>query len=250
VSKSRRLRRLVPDQALYDRRVAGESLRALAPDYGVEHSTLSDFFRHRPEARVGLQEAGRRLEAEHKARQAAERRLKQKVQKRAREDKEHDRRLAEWPPPGEPLRSGYAGWLDEHDAPPGVTSRAGFSPNDDKAEKVVAAGGGLEQIIDATDLRTRENVLRNVDTQVMQRALANDAKFPWNARLDTRGLRKLVTDRELIRRRAAAEPLRSIASDYGVSHTTLSRYFKRPTVAKQLPRVHQRDHRRRSPRPR
>src|SRR5207302_8462349 len=45
MSKLRRLRRLVPDEALFDRRVAGESLRVLARDYGVEHSTLSDFFR-------------------------------------------------------------------------------------------------------------------------------------------------------------------------------------------------------------
>ena len=40
MSKSRRLRRLVPDLALYERRAAGESLRSLAPDYEVVHSTL------------------------------------------------------------------------------------------------------------------------------------------------------------------------------------------------------------------
>ena len=49
-----------------------------------------------------------------------------------------------------------------------------------------------------------------------------------------RRLRKLVPDAELIRRRAAGEPLRELASDYDVEHTTLGRYFKRPEVAKQL----------------
>ena len=48
-----------------------------------------------------------------------------------------------------------------------------------------------------------------------------------------RRLRKLVPDAELIRRRAAGEPLRELASDYDVVHTTLGRYFKRPEVAKQ-----------------
>src|SRR6266536_1489205 len=46
--------------------------------------------------------------------------------------------------------------------------------------------------------------------------------------------RKLVPDAELIRRRAAGEPLRELASDYDVVHTTLGRYFERPEVAKQL----------------
>jgi hypothetical protein len=50
-----------------------------------------------------------------------------------------------------------------------------------------------------------------------------------------RRLRKLVPDAELIRRRAAGEPLRELTSDYDdVAHTTLGRYFKGPEVAKQL----------------
>jgi hypothetical protein len=48
-----------------------------------------------------------------------------------------------------------------------------------------------------------------------------------------RRLRKLVPDAELIRRRAAGEPLRELACDYDVAHTTLGRYFERPEVAKQ-----------------
>src|SRR5262245_47520481 len=47
-------------------------------------------------------------------------------------------------------------------------------------------------------------------------------------------LRRLVPDPELLRRRAAGEPLRALASDYGVAHTTLGRYFARPEVATQL----------------
>jgi hypothetical protein len=45
-----------------------------------------------------------------------------------------------------------------------------------------------------------------------------------------RRLRRLVPDPELIRRRAAGEPLRGLASDYGVAHTTLGRYFVRPLI--------------------
>jgi uncharacterized protein (DUF433 family) len=49
-----------------------------------------------------------------------------------------------------------------------------------------------------------------------------------------RRLRRLVPDQELIRRRAAGEPLRELASDYDVAHTTLGRYFERPELAKQV----------------
>jgi Transposase IS66 family len=45
------------------------------------------------------------------------------------------------------------------------------------------------------------------------------------------------SDAELIRRRAAGEPLRDIASDYQVAHTTLLRYFERPEVAKEVRQV-------------
>jgi hypothetical protein len=49
-----------------------------------------------------------------------------------------------------------------------------------------------------------------------------------------RRLRRLIVDEALIRRRAAGEPLRDLARDYDVAHTTLSRYFVRPEVQKQL----------------
>jgi hypothetical protein len=234
MSKLRRLRRLVPDEALFDRRVAGESLRTLARDYRVEHSTLGDFFR-RPDGMLGLEEARRRWQAERQHRQAEERRLKQEVQRRACENAKHDNRLVAWAR-RRPRRSGYGGWPDEHDAPRGLRSRERFSMSDDAAEAVVAARGGVEQVMAETGL-SRENALRNIDAQIMRSALANDTKFPSNARPDARGLRRLVPDSELIRRGAAKEPLRSIAADYGVSHTTILRYFKRPAVARQLLRA-------------
>ena len=50
-----------------------------------------------------------------------------------------------------------------------------------------------------------------------------------------RRLRKLVPDDDLICRRAAGESLRQLACPgYGVQHSALSRYFRRPEVAKQL----------------
>jgi hypothetical protein len=52
-----------------------------------------------------------------------------------------------------------------------------------------------------------------------------------------RRLRKLVPDAKLIRGRAAGEPLRELARDYDVAHTTLLRYFERPEVAKQIKEV-------------
>ena len=135
-----------------------------------------------------------------------------------------------------------AGWLDEHDGPRGQSSRARYSENDYVAKKVVEAGGGVEQIIDATPLRGRKNVIGNIDAQIMARGLANDSKFPANARPDCSRLRKLQPDSELIRRGAEGEATRSLAADYGVSHTTVSRYFRREAVAKQL-RRQQRAHR-------
>lgn len=240
MSRLRRLRRLVPDEELFDRRVAGESQRVLARDYGVAHSTLGDFFR-RPDGVLGLREARLRLREAGKTRQATLRRLKQDVQQRALQDKDHDRRLEAWAR-RRPRRSGYPGWHDERDAPRGLSSRQRFSGSDDVAEAVIAAGGGVEQVMAATRL-SRENAMRNINPQIMWRALANDTRFPSNARPNDRGLRRLVPDPELIRRGAANETLRSIAADYGVGHTTILRYFQRPEVAKQLLRTQQRgDH--------
>ena len=71
MKRDRRLRRLRPDGELYRRRAAGESLRALARDYGVAHTTLSRHFA-RPQAAEQLREAGRLLRAEVAARAQSE----------------------------------------------------------------------------------------------------------------------------------------------------------------------------------
>jgi lambda repressor-like predicted transcriptional regulator len=233
MKKSRRLRSLIPDEELYERRVAGESLRALAPDYGVVHTTLSDFFQ-RPEAVLKLREVRRRLRMEGKAREENERRLVQEVRTRARFDEKRDRWLQAWTPPKRLHLSEEILRLDANGAPRGSTSRERYSQNDDKAAMVVASGGGSEEVIEVTGLRTMENVLRNIDPQIIRAALETDADLARNLRPDDRGLRRLLPNAELIRRRAAGESLRSIAADYNVSHTTLSRYFNRPKVAKQL----------------
>jgi hypothetical protein len=124
--------------------------------------------------------------------------------------------------------------LDANEAPRGLTSRERYSESDHMAAAVVASGGGAKEVIEATGLRTLENVLRNIDPQIIRAALETDADLATNISPDDRGLRRLLPNSELIRRRAAGESLRSIAADYNVCHTTLSRYYNRPKVAKQL----------------
>src|SRR4051812_4052248 len=107
--KTRCLRRLFPDEALVERRAAGESLRALADDYGVAHSTLLRYLR-RPEVVLELREARRRLPARRKearAQRASERQLEREVRERAREEAELDRELEAWRPSERRPRSSY-----------------------------------------------------------------------------------------------------------------------------------------------
>jgi hypothetical protein len=82
-------------------------------------------------------------------------------------------------------------------------------------------------------LRTRENVLRAIDPTILVRAFDNNAAGAAGP-VDRARLRRLVPDPELVRRRAAGETLRRLATDYGVAHTTLGRWFDRPEVARQL----------------
>jgi hypothetical protein len=62
-----RLRRLVADTQLFRRRAAGESLRMLASDYDVAHTTLARFF-VRPEIKQQLRQTVQELRAERRAR--------------------------------------------------------------------------------------------------------------------------------------------------------------------------------------
>jgi len=92
----------------------------------------------------------------------------------------------------------------------------------------------MDALIEATDLRSLENVVRRIDPAILVRAYDNDAVARAFAPPDSPRLRRLSPDPTLMRRRAAGEPLRGLACDYGVSHTTLSRWFAQPNVARQL----------------
>ncbi|MDP9258779.1 MAG: hypothetical protein M3Q31_19830, partial [Actinomycetota bacterium] len=131
-------------------------------------------------------------------------------------------------------RSGHADLLDEHELRQPLTRTDRYSWSDTTAAPIVAAGGGIEALLEATDLRSRENLLGLIDPALLVRALDTDAKAEAAAQPDRTRLRRLSPDPELVRRRAAGETLRALAADYQVAHTTLGRWFKRPQVASQL----------------
>jgi hypothetical protein len=180
----RRLRRLVPDAALIRRRAAGEPLRELAADYDVVHTTLGRYF-ERPEVVKELREAAKQLRAEQRAlaaRRSAERRLAEEVRMKAREqaarEREDGRRaraaMAERSSRRTPARSGYEAWLDERDTRRPLTRADLHSQSDKTAARVVAEGGGMQAVIEATGLRTLENVARVIDPAILMQALDND----------------------------------------------------------------------------
>jgi hypothetical protein len=183
--KRRRLRRLVPDAELIRRRAAGEPLRELAADYDVSHTTLSRYF-DRPEVAKQLRQAVRQLRAAQRAAEArrlAERRLEQEVRRKAKEQAalERERARRARAVSGKPAarrrraRTPYEAWLDEHAARLPLTRADLHSRSDEIAARVVAEGGGMQAVIDATGLRTRENVLRSIDPAILEQALQNDA---------------------------------------------------------------------------
>jgi hypothetical protein len=184
VKRRRRLRRLVPDAELIRRRAAGEALRDLASDYDVAHTTLGRYF-ERPEVAKQLKQAVKQLRAEERVladRRTAERRLEQEIRKKASEQAAREReevRRADGAArviASRQRRSGssYASWLDERDAFQPLTRADQHSQNDDIAARVVAAGGGMQAVIDATELRTVQNVLNLIDPAILKQALDND----------------------------------------------------------------------------
>jgi hypothetical protein len=238
VKRYRRLRRLLPDAQLLRRRAAGEPLRVLACDYGVAHTTLGRYLA-RPQVASELRQVRRSLGTEWREaakQRARERHLEQEVRRRAKEEEaalaREQARPATAPPPRR--RTAYEAWLDEHDARRPWTRADLRSQSDDLAERAVAAGGGIEAVLEATGLRTRENVLRLIEPTILVRALENEAAAEAAAEPERGRLRRLFPDRELLRRRAAGETLRVLAREYGVAHTTLGRYFARPEVARKL----------------
>jgi hypothetical protein len=218
-------------------------LRELALDYGVSHTALSRYFA-RPEARRQLKQAEQLLRAERRAAAAgrqAKRRAEREVRRQAREQAALERELLRQSRAVQARiaarrhrPSGYEAWFDDNDLRRPLTRAELYSRNDDTAARIVAAGGGIEAVVEATGLRSRENVLAVIDPATLVRAFRNDAAAPAVCEPDRERLRRLVPDRELVHRRAQGETLRQLACDYGVAHTTLGRYFARPQVARQL----------------
>ena len=186
MKRRRQLRKLVPDADLIRRRAAGESLRPLASDYGVAHTTLLDYF-ERPEVAREIKQAEKQLLAEQRAvadRFAAEQRLEREVRRKAKEQAARERKQARDTQAvvresasrrRRPPRNDYEAWLDEHDAPVEPLTRADLhSQNDDVAASVVAEGGGIQDVIEATDLRTLENVTNLIDPAILKQAMDND----------------------------------------------------------------------------
>jgi hypothetical protein len=237
VTRERRFGRLVPDGELVRRRAAGEALRTLAADYKVAHTTLGRYFA-RPEVARQVRDAGRVVRAEQRSarrRRTAERQMEGEIRREAKRDAELARSYSESiVDRSQRVGSPYTTWLDEHDRRRPWLQADLRSRNDVPAARVVEEGGGIAAVIDATGLRTFENVRWRIDPAVLVCAFDNDAADSVSAPPDRSRLRRLSPDLALLQRRAAGEPLRRLASDYGVAHTTLRRWFARPTVAGQM----------------
>ncbi len=74
-----------------------------------------------------------------------------------------------------PPRTEYEAWLDERDARVPLTRADLHSGHDQTAAQVVAQGGGIQAVIDATDLRSLDNVVRLIDPAILTQAYDNDA---------------------------------------------------------------------------
>jgi hypothetical protein len=181
VKQQRRLRKLVPDGELIKRRAAGESLRDLAAAYGVAHTTLIRYFA-RAEVSKELREAGRQRRAAERAlaaRHSIDLRIEREVRRKAKEQIERERA---WRVEAEaaarrlrPPRTSFEASLNERDTRVPFTRRDLHSQHDATAERVVAEGGGIQAVIDATDLRSHENVARSIDPEILVMAYDNDA---------------------------------------------------------------------------
>jgi len=183
MKRRRRLRKLVPDTELIRRRAADEPLRELASDYNVAHTTLGRFF-ERPDVARQLRQARQELRAGERAlasRRLAERRLEHEVRRKAKEQAATERAPARAGaamtnrPLRRPPRTEYEAWLDERDARVPLTRADLHSGHDQTAAQVVAQGGGIQAVIDATDLRSLDNVVRLIDPAILTQAYDNDA---------------------------------------------------------------------------
>jgi hypothetical protein len=164
MKRRRRLRKLVPDEELIRRRAADEPLRELASHYNVVHTTLGRFF-ERPDVVRQLRQARQELRAGERAlanRRSAERRLELETRRKAKEQAAAELAQARAAArtieraQGRGPRTGYEAWLDERDARLPLTRADLHSTHDQTAARIVAEGGGLQAIIEATDLRSLE----------------------------------------------------------------------------------------------
>jgi hypothetical protein len=183
MKRRRRLRKLVPDEELIRRRAADEPLRELASDYNVVHTTLGRFF-ERPDVVRQLRQARQELRAGERAlanRRSAELRLELETRRKAKEQPAAELAQARAAArgieraQGRRPRTGYEAWLDERDARLPLTRADLHSTHDQTAARIVAEGGGLQAIIEATDLRSLENVTRSIDPAILAQAYDNDA---------------------------------------------------------------------------
>jgi hypothetical protein len=166
VAVNRSPRRLVHDADLVRRRAAGESLRTVAADYGVAHTTLSRYFA-RKDVAAQLRAARRALQAEGRAARAgraAGRQIERTVRRQAKEEAALARSFSEidLQPPG-PRRSDFEAWLDERDARRPWLRQDLRTRSDDLAARTAEGGGGIDALIEATGLRTLENLVRRID---------------------------------------------------------------------------------------
>ena len=207
--------RLVLDTELFDRIAAGESVRSVARERGIAHSTLLRGLRT-AEGAAGLRTAKQCLRLERKRRSAEgakERRIEKELPRRAREQAARDREVG--------TQTGTPEW------------KIRVSQNDVLAAEAVAAGGGIQELIEATCLRTRLQVYELIDPQIVQSAREHDRSRP-KALPAVGSSRGFIPGPALIARRAAGESFRRLAADSPVSPSTLCRAFGRPEVEKEV----------------
>ncbi len=179
---------------MFRRRAAGETLRSLAADYGVSHTTLSRYLR-RPAARAELKRVARLLREEQHEAERLERSRRRLAGRRG--DDRAGRQQSHPAPvpvasaapaasapapraiPAAPTRprgrTAYGAWLDSHDARRPYSRADLHSRSDTRAAEAVAAGGGIQAVIDATGLRTLANVELGIDPEILAHARHNDA---------------------------------------------------------------------------
>lgn len=213
VKRYPQLRRLQADAELISRRAAGETLRSLARGYDVSHTTLGRYFK-RPQVAIELRRAEQLQRADLRAAEAdrrAELKAERVAQRRAARQQAAALRGAAGQPAAAPRRpdaasrpeavrdsgrstrfgsagpaaaatrsglarraSPYSAWLDQHHARVPLSRADLGTPSDVKAAAAVAAGGGMQAVIDATGLRSLKNVERLIDPVIVAEACHHD----------------------------------------------------------------------------